>query len=159
MNLEKNALRYLEEKSKLLQKMAQDIWEHPQLGGQETYAVKLITEELTKAGFTIEENIGGIPTAFVASWGKGRPIIGILGEYDALPGLSQQVLSQKKPVQEGAPGHGCGHNLLGVASLGTALAIKEAMEKEGINGTIRYYGCPAEETLIGKVFMAREGVL
>ncbi len=158
MKLEKNALHYLEEKGKLLQKMAQDIWEHPQLGGQETYAVKLITEELTKAGFTIEENIGGIPTAFVASWGKGRPIIGILGEYDALPGLSQQVLSQKKPVQEGAPGHGCGHNLLGVASLGAALAIKAAMEKEGINGTIRYYGCPAEETLIGKVFMAREGV-
>jgi aminobenzoyl-glutamate utilization protein B len=158
MNLEKNALRYLEEKSELLEKMAKDIWEHPQLGGQETYAVKLITDQLIKEGFTIKEKIGGIPTAFVASWGEGKPIIGILGEYDALPGLSQQVLFQKKPVQEGDPGHGCGHNLLGVGSLGATLAIKEAMEKEGIGSTVRYYGCPAEETLIGKVFMAREGV-
>ena len=158
MNLEENSLCYLEEKSELLEKIAKDIWEHPQLGCQETYAVQLITEQLIKAGFTLKEEIGGIPTAFLASWGEGEPIIGILGEYDALPGLSQQVSSQKKPVQKGAPGHGCGHNLLGVGSLGGSLAVKEMMEKEGISGTVRYYGCPAEETLTGKVFMARDGV-
>jgi aminobenzoyl-glutamate utilization protein B len=102
--------------------------------------------------------VGQMPTAFVADWGSGEPIIGILGEYDALPGLSQKVSATREPVKEGAPGHGCGHNLFAAGSLGAALAAKEAMEKNRLPGTIRFYGCPAEETLIGKVFMARDGV-
>jgi len=102
--------------------------------------------------------VGQMPTAFVASWGEGEPIIGILGEYDALPSLSQRVSAAKEPIEDGAPGHGCGHNLLGVAALGAALSVKEAMEKDKIQGTVRYYGCPAEETLVGKVYMARDGV-
>ncbi len=88
----------------------------------------------------------------------GSPVIGILGEYDALPGLSQKVVAKREPVEEGGPGHACGHNLLGVAGLGAALAVKATLESSPVSGTIRYYGCPAEETLIGKVFMARDGL-
>ena len=102
--------------------------------------------------------VADIPTAFVAEWGSGTPVIGILGEYDALPGLSQKVSTVREPVVDGGPGHGCGHNLLGVAGFGAALAAKASMESSGLKGTIRYFGCPAEETLMGKVFMARDGV-
>jgi aminobenzoyl-glutamate utilization protein B len=158
MNLDEFILDYLEKNKGIFENIAKDIWGHPQIALQETYASSLQKEQLRKEGFSIEDNIKDMPTAFIASWGKGKPIIGILGEYDALPTLSQEVVAEKKPVQEGAPGHGCGHNLLGTAGLGAALALKEAMAKDGIKGTIRYYGCPAEETLVGKVFMAREGV-
>lgn len=158
MSLEKSALRYLSVDEERLSGLAKDIWDHPELGLQEHRSSRLIADELERAGFSIEMGVGQIPTAFVASWGEGEPIIGILGEYDALPGLSQKVSAAKELVDEGAPGHGCGHNLLGVASLGAALAAKEAMEKGGVGGTIRYYGCPAEETMVGKIFMARAGV-
>ena len=158
MNLEEGILSYLDGKKDFLSEIAKDIWEHPQLGLQETYASKRIADELKKAGFSVKMGIAEMPTAFIASWGEGKPIIGILGEYDALPGLSQKVSTKKEPIKEGAPGHGCGHNLLGTGGLGAALALKEIMEKNGIKGTIRYYGCPAEETLVGKVFMARAGV-
>jgi len=158
MNVKENILSYLEKKQELLADLAKDIWDHPQLGLKETYASKLSADVLQKEGFSITKDVGNMPTAFIASWGKGKPIIGILGEYDALPGLSQKVSTKKGPTKDGQPGHGCGHNHLGVASLGAALAIKEAMKSNGINGTVRYYGCPAEETLIGKVFMAKSGV-
>lgn len=158
MSLEEGILSYLDEKKDALFRVAKDIWEHPQLGLQETYASKRIADELKKAGFSVKMGIAEMPTAFIASWGEGKPIIGILGEYDALPGLSQKVSAKKEPIKEGAPGHGCGHNLLGTGGLGAALALKEIMEKNKIKGTIRYYGCPAEETLVGKVFMARAGV-
>jgi len=97
-------------------------------------------------------------TAFVASYGSGKPIIGFLGEYDCLPELSQEAIPTRKPVKAGGPGHGCGHNLLGTGSVGAAVALKHQLDKQGIEGTVRYYGCPAEETLIGKVFMAKAGV-
>jgi len=158
MNIKEAILHYLDEKQKLLTDLAKDIWDHPQLGLKETYASKLIADVLQKEDFSITKDVGNMPTAFIASWGKGKPIIGILGEYDALPGLSQKVSTKKEPIKDGQPGHGCGHNLLGVGSLGATLAIKEAMKNNGINGTIRYYGCPAEETLIGKVFIAKDGV-
>lgn len=149
------ALSYLDAKEESLSELAKDIWDHPELGLQEYHSSRLISDELEKAGFSVEMGVAQMPTAFVASWGEGGPIIGILGEYDALPGLSQQVSAAREPVEDGAPGHGCGHNLLGVASLGAALAAKEALERDGISGTIRYYGCPAEETLLGKIFMAQ----
>ena len=141
-----------------LVELAKNIWEHPELGQKEVHASKLIADQLERAGFSVSMGVGQLPTAFVATWGEGRPIIGILGEYDALPSLSQKVSPVKDPIVEESPGHGCGHNLLGVGALGAALAVKAAMEQGGIKGTIRYYGCPAEETLVGKVFMAREGV-
>lgn len=158
MDIEESALAYLAADEGRLVDLAKDIWKHPELGVEEFHASKLIAHELERAGFSITMGVGQMPTAFVASWGEGEPIIGILGEYDALPGLSQRLSAIREAVEEGAPGHGCGHNLLGVASLGAALAVKRAMEKGKIKGTIRCYGCPAEETLVGKVFMARAGV-
>jgi len=157
-NVEEKALGCLNVNEAALISLAKDIWEHPQLGLHESYASELIIDQLEEAGFSIEQGVAQMPTAFVASWGQGKPIIGILGEYDALPGLSQKISAQKDPIEEGGPGHGCGHNLLGGASLGAAIAAKKAMEKDSIPGTLRYYGCPAEETLVGKVFMARDGV-
>jgi len=158
MSVEEKALNCLNANKDKLIALAKDIWEHPELGLRETRSSRLFADELEKAEFLVDRGIDQMPTAFVASWGEGKPVIGILGEYDALPGLSQRVSAAKEPVEEGAPGHGCGHNLLGVGSLGAALAAKEAMEKDGIKGTIRYYGCPAEETMVGKIFMARAGV-
>jgi aminobenzoyl-glutamate utilization protein B len=99
-----------------------------------------------------------MPTAFTATYGQGKPVIGILGEYDALPGISQKVSPVKEALEAGAPGHGCGHNLLGTASLGAAVAIKELLAAKKLRGTIRYYGTPAEEAIGGKLYMLREGV-
>ena len=158
MSLESTALEFLEAKEGMLVELATAIWQRPELGLHEHFASQLISASLEEAGFSVEVGVGQMPTAFVASWGQGSPIIGILGEYDALPGLSQHLKPMRNPIEEGAPGHGCGHNLLGVGALGAALAVKEAMERGRVPGTIRYYGCPAEETLVGKIFMAREGV-
>ena len=158
MNMVTNILDNLKSSEEKLSKMAKDIWQHPQLALQETYAAKLLADELEKAGFSVRRGVADIPTTFIASWGTGKPVIGILAEYDALPGLSQKVSVVKNPVEEGAPGHGCGHNLYGVGCLGAALAVKGEMERNAISGTLRLYGCPAEETLVGKIFMAREGV-
>ncbi|MDD2206953.1 MAG: amidohydrolase [Aminobacterium sp.] len=137
--------------------MARSIWENPELGYKETFASELQKKFLSKEAFTIRP-VEDMPTAFIAEWGSGSPIVGLLGEFDALDGLSQKIGTQREPVQEGAPGHGCGHNLLGVASLAAACSIKKAMENGEVKGTIRYYGCPAEELLSGKVFMAERGV-
>jgi aminobenzoyl-glutamate utilization protein B len=158
MSSDEVALAYLNVHEARLVEIAKAIWDHPEVALQEIYASQLLVDELRQAGFTVDVGAGQMPTAFVASWGTGRPVIGILGEYDALPGLSQAASAVREPAKEGAPGHGCGHNLLGAGSLGAALATREAMERESIPGTIRFYGCPAEETLIGKVFMARDGV-
>ncbi|MFP4646924.1 MAG: amidohydrolase, partial [Candidatus Acetothermia bacterium] len=114
--------------------------------------------KLSSEGFSIRSGIGGMDTAFVAEYGEADPVIGILGEYDALPGLSQKVKPQREPLADGRPGHGCGHNLLGTAGVGAVLGIKNRIENGELEGTVRYYGCPAEETLVGKVFMARDGV-
>lgn len=158
MSSEEAVLRYLDAHQDRLVEISRAIWERPELGLLETFASALLADELRSAGFSIEMGVGQMPTAFVASWGEGKPIIGMLGEYDALPSLSQKVSATRDPIEEGAPGHGCGHNLLGVGAMGAALAVKEAMETGNLPGTIRFYGCPAEETLAGKVFMARDGV-
>lgn len=125
---------------------------------QEEYASRLLAEKLEADGFSISWGAGGMPTAFIAEWGEGSPIIGLLGEYDALPGLSQELAAEKTPIDAGGPGHGCGHNLYGTACMGSVAALKAAMQRTGVKGTIRFYGCPAEETLVGKTFMARDGV-
>jgi len=133
------------------------IWANPEIGLEEYKSSKLLADLAEKNGFKVERGISGMPTAFIASYGSGKPIIGITGEYDALPGLSQKAISKKEPVIEGGPGHGCGHNLIGTGALGTALAIKTLIENGSLKGTIRYYGTPAEENYGGKLYMARDG--
>ena len=140
-----------------LESMADRIWKTPELGLHETQSAQVLIDYLEAEGFELDVGIGGMPTAFVASYGSGDPTIGILGEYDALPGLSQSVSATRDPIEEGTPGHGCGHNLFGVAGVGAATAVKRALERGDLEGTIEFYGCPAEETLVGKVFMARDG--
>jgi aminobenzoyl-glutamate utilization protein B len=158
MPMQQAALAYLDEQDEQLSYLARQIWDHPEIALEERFACTLLADQLAEAGFSVERGVGQLSTAFVAEWGSGTPIIGILGEYDALPGLSQQMAADRSPIQNGGPGHGCGHNLFGVACLGAALALKTAMQTQQIAGTIRYYGCPAEETLVGKTFMARAGV-
>jgi aminobenzoyl-glutamate utilization protein B len=134
------------------------IWRYAELGLYETRSAKDQEEYLKKYGFHIDSGVAGMPTAFVASWGNGKPCIGFLGEYDALPGVSQKVSTVREEVVPGGSGHGCGHNLLGVAALAAAIALKEEMQKKGIEGTVKYFGCPAEENFSGKAFMARDGL-
>ncbi|MBM3723934.1 MAG: amidohydrolase [Acidobacteria bacterium] len=137
--------------------MSRQIWEWAEVGYQETRSSGLLRDELKAAGFRIVENVGGAPTAFTATWGSGKPVIGILGEFDALPGLSQEDEPVKKVRAAGAAGHGCGHNLFGVASALAAITVKEQMMKLGIQGTVRFYGTPAEEGGGGKIYMIRAG--
>src|SRR5579862_3083434 len=138
--------------------VSRQIWESPELGFHETKSSSLLSSELGKAGFVLQEGVAGMPTAFVASWGSGKPVVAILGEFDALPGLSQQDVPGKQPIVDGAPGHGCGHNLLGSASALAAVAVKEEMQARGLKGTIRYYGTPAEEGGGGKIYMLHAGL-
>ena len=141
-----------------LDDLAVEQWENPELGLHEERASRLLRETLSDAGFEIETDVGDMPTAFVASDDAGDgPTIGILGEYDALPGLSQAVSAEREPIQAGGPGHGCGHNLFGTAGVGAAIAVSRALERGDADGEVRFYGCPAEETLVGKTFMARDG--
>lgn len=140
-----------------LTELGHHIWATPELSLYETESSERIQTFLDAEAFNINTGTGEIDTAFIAEYGSGEPTIGILGEYDALPGLSQEVASERKPVHEDAPGHGCGHNLLGTGGVGAVVAIKEAIRDGSLSGTIRYYGCPAEEILAGKVFMARDG--
>ncbi len=151
-------LRRMDSQADHYGKLSRQIWEIAEVGYKETKSSALLKDELRKAGFAIEENIAGIPTAFVATWGEGKPAIGILGEFDALPGLSQQDVPEKKVRVEGDPGHGCGHNLLGTASAFAAIEVKRYMQEHKLRGTVRFYGTPAEEGGSGKVFMARAGV-
>jgi aminobenzoyl-glutamate utilization protein B len=138
-------------------KVSRQIWEFAEVGYQETKSAALLKEELRAAGFAITESIGNIPTAFSAQAGSGAPVIGILGEYDALPGLWQEPVPMRKPERSTKAGHGCGHNLFGAASAAAAIAVKEWLAEKGMKGTVRFYGCPAEEGGGGKIYMARAG--
>lgn len=151
-------LDWVDNNEETFSKMAKEIWDNPQIAYEEAFAADVQMKELEKNGFTINPNIANIPTAFAAEYGSGKPIIGILGEFDALPGLSQEVSPIKEEIVPDGPGHGCGHNLLGTAGVKAVIALKERMEQENLPGTIRYYGCPAEEVLSGKTYMARAGV-
>ena len=137
--------------------IAKQIWNYAEVGYQETKSSALLQETLSKEGFKIEKGVAGIPTAFTATFGEGKPVIGILGEFDALPGLSQDSTADQKTVG-GIAGHACGHHLFGTASAATAIAVKEYMKANNIKGTIRFYGTPAEEGGSGKVYMVREGL-
>lgn len=150
---------WLEERQGRFIAIADEIWAKPELGLAEFEACRIQSEDLAADGFTITGNIGDMPTAFMAEWsqGDGGPVIGFLGEYDALPGLSQKIQGTQESLLEGGSGHGCGHNLLGTASLAAASVLKSWLQHTGTAGTVRYYGCPAEETFDGKAFMARAG--
>ena len=136
----------------------QKVWNFAEIGLQEHKSSALFVEKLKAAGFKVEAGVADMPTAFVAEYGSGKPIIGILAEYDALPGLSQKAAPHREPVEQGAAGHACGHSGLGAAALGAALAVKETMDKHDLKGTVRLYGTPAEETGIGKVYMQLAGL-
>jgi aminobenzoyl-glutamate utilization protein B len=138
--------------------LSDQIWAYAETALREHRSAKALADYAEKQGFRVERGVAHMPTAFVASYGSGRPLIGIMGEYDALPGLSQKAQPSKAPLAEGAAGHGCGHNLFGAASLGAALAIKEQIQAGALKGTIRFYGTPAEENVGGKTYMARDGL-
>lgn len=144
---------YLNDKQTALQ-----IWDYAELGYKETKSAALHVQNLKDAGFTVETGVAGIPTAFVATYGSGSPVIGILAEYDALPGLAQEAIAEKKTIEGKVGGHGCGHHLFGTASVSAGIAIKKLIEEKKISGTIKVYGCPAEEGGSGKVYMVREGL-
>lgn len=137
--------------------MSDSIWSFEEVAFQEFKSAETLKAFAVKEGFRITENVGEIPTAFVAEYGSGKPVIGILGEFDALPGLSQKTVPVKDPLHEGQAGHGCGHNLFGVASLGAATAIKNLINEGKLQGTIRFYATPAEEKFFGKLWMIRAG--
>lgn len=138
--------------------VARQLWENPELGYLEEKSSALLQSEFEKEGFTVESGVAGIPTAFVASYGKGKPVIGVIGEYDALPGMSQEAVPERKPRVEGAPGQACGHHLFGTGSMAAAIAIKDWMKSNKIKGTLKFFGTPAEEGGSGKVYMVREGL-
>lgn len=139
--------------------IADKIWENPELGMEEYQSSKLVADFLEESGFQVERGVAGMPTAFAASWGDGKPVIGFSSEYDALPGVSQNKESNRQePIIEGAPGHGCGHNLLAVTGMFSAIALKSIMEEKGLPGTIKVFGTPAEELCMGKAFMGRAGI-
>ena len=148
----------LESKEERLIGISDNIWEAAETSLQEFKSTKYLSDYAEENGFTVERGVAGMPTAFTATYGSGRPIIGILGEFDANAGISQKRQSTKEPLVKGAAGHGCGHNIYGTASLGAAIAIKEMIESGQIKGTVRFYGTPAEETIFGKVWMVRDGL-
>ena len=156
--LKKDLLNSIEEKTLELTSLSDKIWEAAEVAFREDKSAEYLIEYAEANGLTIERGLAGMPTAFTASYGKGKPVIGIIGEFDALPGLSQTTAPYRDELIEGGAGHGCGHNLFGTASLGAAIAIKELIEKGSIEGTVKFFGTPAEEKFFGKLWMIREGV-
>ncbi|MDO5017965.1 MAG: amidohydrolase [Lagierella massiliensis] len=152
-----NISEYIEQRSEDLIGLSKKIWENPEVSFEEYKACKWYEEFLKNEGFDVTVGDYGVPTSIRATYGSGKPVIGLLGEYDALRGMSQIVATHKEAVEEGAPGHACQHNLLGVAHLGAAIALKNEIEKNNLEGTVVFYGCPGEEELTGKGFMARGG--
>jgi len=160
MNISESAqevIDWLDQNQSMFIEMADQIWRTPELAWKEFKSSRLQADYLEKEGFSITWNIGDLNTAFIAEWGEGKPILGFIGEYDALPGLSQKNQPTKEPIHEGGPGHGCGHNLLGAGTVASAVAVQKWLESNDKSGTVRYYGCPAEEKGSGKVYMARAG--
>jgi aminobenzoyl-glutamate utilization protein B len=133
------------------------IWAYAETALREHKSAKALADYAEQQGFRVTRNVSNMPTAFIAEYGSGKPIIGILGEYDALPGISQKAQPTKEALETGAAGHGCGHNLFGAGSMGAAVAIKELIQQGKLKGTVRFYGTPAEESVGGKIYMARDG--
>lgn len=148
----------IDQKYQELTDLSDKIWSFEEIAFQETQSAKALADFAEAHGFTVKRGVAEIPTAFTAEFGSGSPVIGILGEFDALPGLSQQTVPHKAPLNPGSAGHGCGHNLFGTASLGAAIAIKELIAEGKLKGTVRFYGTPAEEKFFGKLWMIRAGL-
>jgi len=155
--LKQDVIESVDAQAEALTDLSDRIWRFAEIAFRETQSAEALIEHAAAHGFEITRNVGGIPTAFIAEYGSGEPVIGILGEFDALPGILQAAVPERSPVETGAPGHGCGHNVFGSASLGAAIAVKQLIEAGDIDGTIRFYGTPAEEKFFGKLWMIRDG--
>lgn len=151
-------IKSVESHQQELIKVSDAIWGYAETALREHKSSKELADYAEKQGFKVTRGVAQMPTAFIAEYGSGKPIIGIMGEYDALPGISQKAQPTKEALQTGAGGHGCGHNLFGAGSLGAAVAIKELIQQGKLKGTIRFFGTPAEESVGGKIYMAREGL-
>jgi aminobenzoyl-glutamate utilization protein B len=156
--LKKRVVREVEAQNTQLIDLSDQVWRFAETALKETKSSKVLADYAEQAGFHVTRGVAGLPTAFVAEFGQGSPVIGIMGEYDALPGISQKAQPTREALVEGAPGHGCGHNMFGAASLGAATAIKRLIADGSLKGTIKFFGTPAEEDVGGKIYMAREGV-
>lgn len=156
--MKQSAVALVEEQRAELIRMSDEIWGFAEVGLVETRSADVLASYAERNGFTVERGVADMPTAFVASYGSGSPIIAILGEFDALPGISQKATPSREPLHAGQAGHGCGHNLFGAASMGAAVAIKEMIAAGTLQGTVRFYGTPAEESIGGKIYMIREGL-
>lgn len=156
--LKTEVIKSVDSRFESLTDLSDKIWSFEEIAFQETQSAAALSDYAENLGFRVTRGVAEIPTAFVAEYGSGSPVIGILGEFDALPGLSQNKVPTKSPLHEGSPGHGCGHNLFGVASLGAAAAIKDLIDEGKIKGTVRFYGTPAEEKFFGKLWMIRAGL-
>ncbi|HCD86922.1 MAG TPA: amidohydrolase, partial [Algoriphagus sp.] len=156
---EKTILNSLDQKAEFYGAISKLIWSNPELGYLETESSELLQKTLKDAGFSVKTGVADIPTAFVAEFGSGAPVVGIMAEFDALPGVSQKAVPFREPVVEGGAGHACGHHLFGTASVAAGIAVKDWMQQNKITGTIRVYGTPAEEGGGGKVYMARAGLM
>lgn len=157
----KSVLEYLSDTAVVRKygKVSDAIWNYAELGMQEFKSSALLIKTLEDEGFVVEKDLAGMPTCFVATWGSGKPVIGILGEFDALPMISQEALNFKQaPLVEGAPGHGCGHNMMGTAGVAAVIAVKKSMLENNIQGTIKFFGSPAEETVISRPYMVQAGL-
>jgi aminobenzoyl-glutamate utilization protein B len=157
----KSALEYLND-SLIVKKygvISDAIWNYAELPMQEFKSSAILIKALEEEGFKVDKGVAGMPTCFVATWGSGKPVIGILGEFDALPMISQKALTPvQAPLVTGAPGHGCGHNMMGTAGIAAIIAVKRSMEQNKLPGTIKFFGSPAEEAVISRPYMVREGL-
>ncbi|MDX1544880.1 MAG: amidohydrolase [Christiangramia sp.] len=154
----KELINAIESRKTELIELSDRIWSLAETAFEENESAKLLADYAEKEGFTVERGVAEIPTAFVATYGSGSPVISVLGEFDALPGISQKAKPTKDPLKEGAAGHGCGHNLFGVGSLAAAIAIKDMIEKGEIQGTVKFFGTPSEEKYFGKIWMVDAGL-
>ncbi len=154
----KAILSSIEKHQDRLVQISDSIWALAETAFEETGSSKILADYAEANGFEVERGVAGMPTAFVATYGSGKPVISVLGEFDALPGISQKAQPTKSPLKEGAAGHGCGHNLFGTASLGAAIAVKELIASGKAKGTVKFFGTPAEEKFFGKIWMVKEGL-
>ena len=159
LNREKKAIiASVEAHQDALIAISDSIWALAETAFEEHESARILADYAEAQGLKVERGVAGIPTAFVATYGSGSPVISVLGEFDALPGISQKASTVEEPLNEGAAGHGCGHNLFGAASLGAAIAIKEQIEAGTLKGTVKFIGTPSEEKFFGKIWMIKEGI-
>jgi aminobenzoyl-glutamate utilization protein B len=152
------AWKWIEDHRDELAKVSDEVWGFAEYGLLEEKSSRLIAATLERHGFRVKLGVAGMPTAITAEWGSGKPVIGLMGEYDALPGISNKAVPHQEPLVPGGMGHGCGHNIHGTTAMGAAIAVRYALEKSGQQATIRFYGTPAEENFQGKIFMVAAGL-